>query len=44
MTRALFGGREQTRTAYLTRYHAACRRYLAEVRPVESADVVVDNN
>jgi uridine kinase len=41
---ALFGGREQTRTAYETRYHAACRRYLAEVRPVESADLVVDNN
>jgi len=40
----VFGGRAEVREAYELRYHAACRRYLAEVRPVESAAVVVVND
>ena len=40
----LFGGRAEVRESYELRYHAACRRYLAEVRPVESAAVVVVND
>ncbi len=40
----LFGGRAEVREAYELRYHAACRRYLREVRPVESAGVVVSND
>ena len=40
----LFGGPAKVREAYELRYHAACRRYLREVRPVESAAVVVAND
>ena len=40
----LFGGPDEVREAYELRYHAACRRYLREVRPVESAAVVVGND
>ena len=40
----LFGGRDEVREAYELRYHAACRRYLREVRPIESAGVVVAND
>lgn len=41
---ALFGGADATREAYEQRYHAACRRYLREVRPAESAAVIVGND
>lgn len=41
---ALFGGEDAARTAYRTRYHAACGLYLAELRPEASADVVVQND
>jgi uridine kinase len=40
----LFGNSAKVREAYELRYHAACRRYLREVRPVESATVVVAND
>jgi hypothetical protein len=40
----LFGGEDEARVAYRTRYHAACRLYLAEVHPQEAADVVVLND
>jgi uridine kinase len=40
----LFGGRDEVREAYELRYHAACRRYLREVCPVESASVIVAND
>jgi uridine kinase len=41
---ALFGGEDAARSAYRTRYHAACRLYLAERRPEASADVLVQND
>jgi uridine kinase len=40
----LLGGEDAARAAYRTRYHAACRLYLAEVGPDETADVVVRND
>jgi uridine kinase len=40
----LFGGPDEVREAYELRYHAACRRYLREVRPIESAGVIVAND
>ena len=40
----LFGGAAEVREAYELRYHAACRRYLREVRPIDSAAVVVAND
>lgn len=39
----LLGGVEAARAAFDARYHAACRRYLAEVDPVARCDVLVDN-
>jgi uridine kinase len=39
-----FGGLEQAVTAYDRRYHAACRRYVAEVDPAAHATVVVGND
>jgi uridine kinase len=41
---AAFGGVDQARAAFATRYHAANRRYLAAVDPETKADVVIDNN
>lgn len=40
----LFGGAAEVREAYELRYHAACRRYLRECGPVDSATVVVAND
>jgi uridine kinase len=40
----LLGGADAARTAYRDRYHAACRLYLAEIRPERAADLVVDND
>jgi uridine kinase len=40
----LFGGTEETRHAYESRYHAACRRYLAEYAPADRADIVIEND
>jgi uridine kinase len=40
----LLGGEEAARAAYRDRYHAACRRYLADIGPEASADVVVQND
>lgn len=40
---ALLGGVDAARAAFDDRYHAACRRYLAEVDPVARCDVLVDN-
>jgi uridine kinase len=39
-----FGGEEAAREAFRLRYHAACRRYLAEVDAGGSADQVVRND
>ena len=41
---AALDDRDAAREAFLARYHAAGRRYLAEVDPVGRADIVVDNN
>jgi uridine kinase len=41
---ALLGGLEEARRIYDERYHAAARRYLAEVDPARRATVVVENN
>src|SRR5262249_10302997 len=41
---ASFGGVEEVRRRYGQRYVPGQRLYLAEVRPRERADVVVDNN
>jgi uridine kinase len=41
---AALGGRDAARRAFLERYHAAGRRYLAEVDPLRGADIVIDNN
>lgn len=40
---ALLGGIDAARAAFDDRYHAACRRYLAEVDPEARCDVLVDN-
>jgi uridine kinase len=40
---ALFGGYDTALDLYDQRYHAACRRYLAEVPAAERADAVVHN-
>jgi uridine kinase len=37
------GGRDEAQRLFRTRYHAAGRRYVAEVGPEQRADVVVDN-
>lgn len=39
-----FGGRAETVRAYERRYHAASRRYLAEVGPLARATVVIGND
>jgi len=39
----LLGGEAAARSAFTQRYHAAFRRYLAEVDPAATADVVIDN-
>jgi uridine kinase len=41
---AAFGGTEQAAGAFEQRYHAACRRYLAEVDPRSGATIVVGND
>jgi uridine kinase len=41
---ALFGGVEQAAHSFEHRYHAAGRRYLAEVGPASSATIVVGND
>lgn len=41
---ALFGGETQARDLYLSRYHAACRLYLAEADPEQTATIVVGND
>lgn len=41
---ALFGGVEQAGHSFDHRYHAASRRYLAEVDPLSSATIVVGND
>ncbi|WP_327341047.1 hypothetical protein OG384_37400 (plasmid) [Streptomyces sp. NBC_01324] len=41
---ALFGGLEHAENAFDNRYHAACRRYLAETDPAARATVVVGND
>ena len=38
-----FGGVEEVRGAYASRYHAACRLYLADLDPRSTASIVVDN-
>lgn len=38
------GGREAAEQAFTSRYHAAGRRYLAEVGPEARASIVIDNN
>lgn len=40
---ALLGGRAEAAELFDQRYHAAFRRYLAEVDPAATADAVVDN-
>ena len=40
----LFGGVEQAARAFEARYHAACRRYLAEVDPAAHATVLVGHD
>jgi uridine kinase len=40
----LLGSLEQAEKAFDNRYHAACRRYLAEVDPVRHASTVVGND
>jgi uridine kinase len=40
----MFGGVEAARRAFDARYHAACRRYLAEVAPATHATVVIGND
>ena len=39
----LLGGVDAARAAFDARYHAACRRYIAEVDPESRCDVLVDN-
>lgn len=39
-----FGGVEAARQAFDNRYHAASRRYLVDVDPAATADIVIDNN
>jgi uridine kinase len=39
-----FGGRAEARQRYAQRYHAASRMYIDEVRPVQAADFVIDND
>lgn len=39
-----FGGVDQAATAYERRYHAASRRYLADVDPLTTATIVVGND
>ena len=41
---ALFGGAAETERAYTSRYHPACRAYLRDIHPQDSATVVIDNN
>jgi hypothetical protein len=41
---AAFGGRAAAEQAFDNRYHAASRRYLAEIAPADSATVVVGND
>jgi uridine kinase len=41
---ALLGGVEEARRLYIERYHAACRRYLVEVRPQEQSTFVLVND
>src|SRR5215207_5636256 len=41
---ALLGGEDEARRLYIERYHAACRRYLDEVRPQETATFVLVND
>lgn len=41
---AAFGSEDAARAAFRARYHAACRRYVAEVGPAASADVVLHND
>jgi uridine kinase len=41
---AMFGGPEAAAAAFERRYHAACRRYGADVDPAAVADVVVGND
>ncbi|WP_285616221.1 gamma-glutamylcyclotransferase [Kineosporia sp. NBRC 101677] len=40
----LLGGSERAAELYTNRYHAACRRYLAEHDPLAKAPIVVENN
>jgi uridine kinase len=40
----LFGGQAAAEYAYDHRYHAAAALYVAELSPVDSASIVVDNN
>ncbi|WP_344732791.1 uridine kinase [Nocardioides fonticola] len=40
---AALGGEDAARAAYESRYMAACDLYLAEERPAERADIVVDH-
>lgn len=41
---AAFGGIDVASKAFDNRYHAAARRYLAEVDPATKADIVINNN
>ena len=41
---ALFGSQDEVRRRYRARYLPAQRHYLAAVRPLELADVVIDND
>ncbi|MEU8827340.1 hypothetical protein [Streptomyces sp. NPDC048636] len=40
----LFGGLDRAEHAFDTRYHAACRHYLAEIDPAAHATIVVGND
>ena len=40
----MFGGVEAAGRAFDLRYHAACRRYLAEVSPATQATIVIGND
>lgn len=40
----LLGGKERAADLYAHRYHAACRRYLAENDPITRADILVGND
>jgi uridine kinase len=41
---ALFGGAAAADRAYRTRYHPACRLYLADIDPLSTATIVINND